>query len=532
MNINMNDLNTLIYTLYYNNTEELKKLSITPGFIDLLKAPIEEWAGNKLYGMFPLSFTILYVKDYKKIELLLECKADPLLVDKQGYNAFQRLLTNEKQYDPQIYKKIYALIQNEAYPLVANASSHVKPLLYGFAWKQPENQDFLEITYSLKEFNLEGTLLGTKLSTVTKEGHSLTKGETLTPEQNHTINEALNYFGSIFRIKFINIEPSPKTMFFIRQDDLKKLKDENVTARTELLLNNEGEITQACIMLDSTFFKVINNTTHTTTTQIYYLLYKIIYHEIGHALGLKHPDNHYKNSDSLMVEECKNVPNGVCPRSLMPNDYDALKYIYQVNNDYMSKDNVYVINGTENFRDLKLIVDQDGEDTIDASLYEGNATIDLTKTDIYSNPKMNNIGFYSFFIAREVEIENVKGAKGNNSITDNSGNNEIDLSASKGNSEVKISQGNDTVILSSSGKDSIIFTSGSSGMKHVIGFNSEVDQIIFESYLIKPENIANENHSTVITIGNLKVLLENINVSYEELANMAGNINHVGSEEL
>ena len=267
-------------------------------------------------------------------------------------------------------------------------------------------------------------------------------------------------------------------------------------------MSKNGEIIQASIILDNNFLKNPFENYRATHNQ----LNKIIKHEIAHALGLKHaqdyPENNptkaYMFTETLMSYGKNNQPlNLTYPETIMPNDYDALSFMYSRNLTHSIEDNIYYIDAN-NFH-LLTIFDQGGKDTIDASAYQGNALINLQSADPYSDDDISQIGLYRFRIARGVNIENVIGSQGNNNITDNNSNNDIDLSHSNGNSTIKISKGNDYIKLSH-GINFIIFKSDSSGYKHLSGFKSKIDKISFESYVIKPEAILAQDQSTIIKI--------------------------------
>jgi hypothetical protein len=205
--------------------------------------------------------------------------------------------------------------------------------------------------------------------------------------------------------------------------------------------------------------------------------YEVILHEIGHALGLKHPfesdganqviltDFELKpNITAMSYDKNEDFHDGV----FRPLDWLALTKIYGVNEDFNSQDNTYVFSDET----ALFIVDGAGNDTIDASQQNHDVLIDLrqgshsfsnNKSDFISSPNQLTVSHGSI-------IENVKTGKGNDTII---GNEQVNLITS--------GDGND-IIYAGEGADVIYLAAGS----NEIDLSEEVqsvDTIFMPKYL-------------------------------------------------
>lgn len=201
--------------------------------------------------------------------------------------------------------------------------------------------------------------------------------------------------------------------------------------------------------------------------------FEALIHEIGHALGLKHPFEGDVTLSSGLDNTINSVmsytglnniyPNAgyvngkydwltyfINPETPMVYDIAAIQYIYGANNNYKTGDDTYTFDPSKPF--FKTIWDAGGSDTISASNFSLSCVIDLTPGTYsslhYPRPAdtgglavtydgTNNLG-----IAFNCIIENAIGGSGNDKITGNIANNS--LNGGPGNDVMYGAAGNDT----------------------------------------------------------------------------------------
>jgi Ca2+-binding RTX toxin-like protein len=147
-------------------------------------------------------------------------------------------------------------------------------------------------------------------------------------------------------------------------------------------------------------------------------LYTTALHEIGHALGLKHPhesDTTNPNvlpasldSTDLTVMSYNDLPNRN-PITPMALDIKALQYLYGANTTVTAGSDAYAVGAGP-----QTVWDAGGTDTLDFSAARGDATITLA-----SGNWSKVAGVNSVFVMDGVSIENATGGAGNDVITGN-----------------------------------------------------------------------------------------------------------------
>ena len=204
-------------------------------------------------------------------------------------------------------------------------------------------------------------------------------------------------------------------------------------------------------------------------------------HEIGHALGLKHPfeDTPRLSSNldtrlytvmsytdapkSLFVKVTSN-PDGssscswfhVAPETPMLLDIAVIQYLYGANNSYKTGNDTYTFDPRTPF--FKTIWDAGGTDTISVANFTDGCEVNLnagsfSKITIKSDstagfdwitppPTPTYDGTNNLCIAYNVVIENAIGGLGNDSLIGNSANNSLD--GGSGNDTMYGGTGNDT----------------------------------------------------------------------------------------
>ncbi|MBD2014192.1 M10 family metallopeptidase C-terminal domain-containing protein [Microcoleus sp. FACHB-53] len=173
-------------------------------------------------------------------------------------------------------------------------------------------------------------------------------------------------------------------------------------------------------------------------------------HEIGHALGLKHPhdgsvnlptsQDSYKYSN-LSYSQHPDMP-GVRPQTPQLFDVAAIQYLYGANTSTRTGDNIYSWVTNESF--LQTIWDGGGTDTISAANQTRNAFINLNAGNFSSIGARGSADAKdNVAIAYGVTIENATGGSGNDTIYGNGVANF--LRGGDGNDYLWGADGNDTL---------------------------------------------------------------------------------------
>jgi Ca2+-binding RTX toxin-like protein len=220
-------------------------------------------------------------------------------------------------------------------------------------------------------------------------------------------------------------------------------------------------------------------------------------HELGHAIGLKHPFSASARVDSILTDSLDSQSFTVMSYSSSTNelaksatyfpttpmllDIQAIQYMYGANYKYNAGDNNYLYSDNIDYRET--IWDGGGIDSVN---YSGtrDAIIDLRQgygsqigNPIYSlsetGSKISTLK--NLWIAYGVTIENSFGGSGNDEITGNDANNS--LNGGNGNDRLYGGKGNDTFDWDSTGRGgNDTFYGGVGDDTYVI--NSTLDSII------------------------------------------------------
>lgn len=193
----------------------------------------------------------------------------------------------------------------------------------------------------------------------------------------------------------------------------------------------------------------------------------VILHEIGHALGLKHPGNYNAGSSDLpsgpfLPTETDNTDYSVLsynegrasiamdryPSAPMLYDIQAIQYLYGANLNYRTGNDTYRF--SENSIP-QCIWDAGGVNTFDFSQSRGATVINLNQGSFSSTAK--NLGNVS--IAYGAVIQNAIGSSGDDTIFCNTADNNIQCGS--GNDTVYLSGGND-VVSGGLGMDTAVFS--------------------------------------------------------------------------
>ncbi len=209
--------------------------------------------------------------------------------------------------------------------------------------------------------------------------------------------------------------------------------------------------------------------------------YSLLMHEIGHALGLKHPFEDspvltgaadslqytvmsYTNAAHSLYGYITSSGNSrfynyeyIYPDTPMVDDIAAIQYLYGANTSYMTGNNTYTFDSSTPF--LRTIWDAGGTDTISVANFSAGCTIDLqaghyssitiasASTSGFSGAQLPTYdGTDNLGIAYGCVIENAIGGSGNDLLIGNDADNS--LTGGAGNDTLQGGLGNDTAAFS------------------------------------------------------------------------------------
>lgn len=223
--------------------------------------------------------------------------------------------------------------------------------------------------------------------------------------------------------------------------------------------------------------------------------FRLMMHEIGHAMGLQHPHSgsnplsssedsqnasvmSYNSSTSSSVGGYAATRSGpTAPQSLQIYDIATIQYLYGANYDYNSGDTTYSLTGQTK---VSTTWDGAGTDTYNSTSYTGGVTLDLREGLQY----VTQVGATDLWTAFGANIENAVSGSGNdylygnilaNTLTSGAGNDY--LSGDSGNDSLYGNAGTDIVyggegddlVFGNRDNDSIYGDAGNDTVKGAIG---------------------------------------------------------------
>jgi serralysin len=217
--------------------------------------------------------------------------------------------------------------------------------------------------------------------------------------------------------------------------------------------------------------------------------FSTVIHEIGHAIGLKHPGDYNstgggtegpylpsaEDSTLYSVMSYNDHPTmGGSVQNTMPSIYDiaAVQYLYGADTSYASGDTTYSYSNSSAF--MATIWDGGGTDTIDASNQSHAAVISLTAgafSSIGVGTTASSTASNNVAVAYNVTIENAVGGSAADTITGNGAANRLEGGAGDdaltggGGDDALVGGAGDDALVGGSGTDVAVFTGARSGYR-------------------------------------------------------------------
>lgn len=219
----------------------------------------------------------------------------------------------------------------------------------------------------------------------------------------------------------------------------------------------------------------------------------LILHELGHALGLKHPfdaptlPSKYENNHYSIMSYTSDPNSGKDNNTMMLYDIFALQDIWGAAKSNKG-DNKYKGKGSN---DVRVIWDTKGVDALDASSKSSKVKLDLR------DGHFSKFGSYEdVAIAYGVRIENAFGGKKGDTII---GNNKANLIKGNGGNDKINAKGGDDTVKGGGGKDTV---NGGTGNDKLFG-NSNSDTFVYAKKYDKDVVKDFQNDVDTLKISNL-----------------------------
>lgn len=256
--------------------------------------------------------------------------------------------------------------------------------------------------------------------------------------------------------------------------------------------------------------------------------YATLVHEIGHALGLKHPGNYnagesstpdpkgnflgeVEDNTAYTIMSYRDPAKSEGQQRTWFGTYDmlALHYLYGVKDVHTGAADTYSYNDASG-RTLTMIEDSAGKsDTIDLSAVTLGAKVDLREGAFSSigaaasgNPAVNNVS-----IMYGTVIENVIATAGNDVIIGNAADNRI--TSNGGSDTINGGAGIDTVVLSGNRKAWVLSTASQVSVQKIGGSDTDmltnVERVQFADMTV---NLTTASNAKTVSANDLKSIEE------------------------
>lgn len=342
-----------------------------------------------------------------------------------------------------------------------------------------------------------------------RDGHDFS---VMTAEQKNAVREILTAFSSQFNITFTEVSDAAASYGQLRFGNNaqgatvgyayypdKSLGD----AAGDLYINHAAEMSQTTNVVPGTN------------------AYSTLMHEIGHALGLKHPGNYnaaegadsstnegpyltgVEDSELYSIMSYTTQSQGLERINLAPYDYAALAYLYNAKPVNTGNDTYPLTEASGHI--VQSIYDDGGTDTLDASglntavmlNLNGAAPGTLSSVGLTPSGQMaeNNLS-----LGLSTVIEHATGGSGNDKLVGN------------GSSNILTGNGGDDTLVGQLGTDTMIGGDGAD----VFGL-SNVGQYIFQDFIPGTDKIAFDTRLDIHNFEQLLPFITGINTQGDDI---------------
>lgn len=269
-------------------------------------------------------------------------------------------------------------------------------------------------------------------------------------QQQTAARDMLNLLQKQINITFIEVIDTPAAGGTIRFSD----NTQSGSAGYAYLANSSGTSLDSDVFISNSYSTNVTPGSYAWTTMV---------HELGHAMGLKHPGNYNAtqatsasvvgnflgvNEDAFYntIMTYRDSAQGIQDTWFMPYDLLALRYLYGTRT-FETGNNTYAFTDTTG-QSVRNIVDDGGTDTLDFSALTTAVSVDLTPGAFSSVGKLANgtRALANLTLSLDTVIENVVGTSQADFILGNAANNTF--TGGGGNDTINGAAGIDTVVLS------------------------------------------------------------------------------------
>jgi len=271
--------------------------------------------------------------------------------------------------------------------------------------------------------------------------------------QKQAVRDALARFSAVVDLKFVELADDAQADLSFHLDDL---TSEGAGAAAGYAIPANGEIHLNSTLYSLTRKDEFGDSALRASLSVGSAGFEVLLHEIGHALGLKHPfeppvlPNEENNNTNTVMSYTR---PGTAATALAPFDVAALQRLYGVSTAISTGNDIHRF-GT------RWVQDSAGKDLFDASAETQAVFVDLTPGSwIYKGSKATSIlADNQAFIGFGTQIEDATGGSGDDTLT---GNDAANVLTGGGGNDVLRGGGGADILAGGDGSDTYVWGAGS-----------------------------------------------------------------------